>query len=220
MVAGTGESQSASTKINIRRTALFVDFDNIYIGLQASDAEAARAFAESPNRWVDALSTGVDGSGAFERRWLVRVCYLNPVRFGAFRPYFTRNGFRVVDCPPLTARQKNSADIHMVLDILDALEHPVRYDEFVVASADADFTPVMMRLRSHDRRTAIVTAGPAAAAYKSVCDMVTTPEQLTDALRPVLGSRAASAVPLASDAAGPRSPRRRRLPQTESTLWW
>lgn len=168
----------------VRRSALFVDFDNIYLGLLDTDAAAARAFAESPDRWVEALTAGEEDASQFRRRWLVRVCYLNPVRFGAFRPFFTRSGFRVVDCPPLTSRQKNSADIHMVLDILDALQHPAGYDEFVIASADADFTPVMMRLRAHGRRTAIVTAGPAAAAYRAVCDSVTTPEQLADALRP------------------------------------
>ncbi|OLR89533.1 hypothetical protein BJP25_05500 [Actinokineospora bangkokensis] len=65
---------------------------------------------------------------------------------------------------------KNSADIHMVLDILDTLTHPVYYDEFIVLSADADFTPVLQRLREHDRRSAILTANPAAAAMHAACD--------------------------------------------------
>lgn len=83
----------------VRRSALFVDFDNIYLGLLDTDAAAARAFAESPDRWVEALTAGEEDASQFRRRWLVRVCYLNPVRFGAFRPFFTRSGFRVVDCP-------------------------------------------------------------------------------------------------------------------------
>ncbi|WP_345712344.1 NYN domain-containing protein, partial [Kineococcus glutinatus] len=165
-----------------RRSALFVDFDNIYSGLADTDRRAATAFATDPDRWVRWLSSGVDSSGPFERRFLVRICYLNPVAHGRYRPFFTRNGFKVVDCPPLTQRQKNSADIHMVLDILDALEHRGGYDEFVVASTDADFTPVMMRLRAHDRLTAIVTAGPAAAAYRSVCDTVISPDELAAAV--------------------------------------
>jgi hypothetical protein len=72
----------------------------------------------------------------------------------------------------------------MVLDILDALAHPAHYDEFVVASADADFTPVMLRLRAHDRLTTIVTAGPTAAAYLSVCDVVILPDELASAVHP------------------------------------
>ncbi|PPK93210.1 uncharacterized LabA/DUF88 family protein [Kineococcus xinjiangensis] len=195
----------------VRRSALFVDFDNIYSGLADTDRRAAEAFATDPDRWVRWLSSGADTSGPFERRFLVRICYLNPVAFGRFRPFFTRNGFKVVDCPPLTQRQKNSADIHMVLDILDALEHRSAYDEFVVASADADFTPVMMRLRAHDRLTAIVTAGPAAAAYRSVCDSVISPDELaavvlttrSDGDRPPARAGAAEPAGARREAAGP-----------------
>ncbi|GAB7191880.1 NYN domain-containing protein [Kineococcus sp. NUM-3379] len=195
---------SDDTPGRARRSALFVDFDNIYAGLADTDRRAAEAFATDPDRWVRWLSRGADSSGPFERRFLVRLCYLNPVAYGRFRPFFTRNGFRVVDCPPLTQRQKNSADIHMVLDILDALDHRGGYDEFVVASADADFTPVMMRLRAHDRRTAIVTAGPAAAAYRSVCDTVISPDELAAVvLAPGDGdSRSTTRTP------GPAEPRR------------
>lgn len=38
---------------------------------------------------------------------------------------------------------KTSTDIHMVLDIIDLLQHETHYDEFIVFSADADFTPVL-----------------------------------------------------------------------------
>jgi hypothetical protein len=165
-----------------RRSALFVDFDNVYSGLADIDSRTAEAFGTDPGTWVGALMRGADDEGPFLRRFLIRVCYLNPVTHARYRPFFTRNGFRVVDCPPLTTRQKNSADIHMVLDILDALAHPAHYDEFVVASADADFTPVMQRLRAFDRQTAIVTAGPAAAAYRSVCDSVILPDELAGAV--------------------------------------
>ena len=58
----------------------------------------------------------------------------------------------------------------MVLDILDTLTHPTRFDDFVVLSTDADFTPVFMRLREHDRTSAMLVSGPTAAALQSVCD--------------------------------------------------
>jgi len=175
----------AEQPVRQRRSALFVDFDNVYSGLAEIDRRTAETFGTDPGTWVEALTHGTDGAGPFQRRFLIRVCYLNPVTHARYRPFFTRSGFRVVDCPPLTTRQKNSADIHMVLDIVDALAHPAHYDEFVVASADADFTPVMQRLRAHDRLTAIVTAGPAAAAYLSVCDAVILPDELAGAVHPM-----------------------------------
>lgn len=122
--------------MTVHRSVLFVDFDNVYSGLVSIDPAAAAAFATDPSTWVDWLAAGSDQDGAFERRFLMRNCYLNPVEHSKFRVFFTRAGFRVVDCPPLTNQGKNSADIHMVLDVVDAMAHPAEYDEFVIASAD------------------------------------------------------------------------------------
>ena len=61
--------------------------------------------------------------------------------FPFVRHHFLRAGFEVVDCPPLTAQLKNSADIRMVMDVRDILTHDTYFDEFVILSADADFTP-------------------------------------------------------------------------------
>ena len=156
------------------RTALFVDFDNIYLGLQREDPSAAEQFATDPTRWLlwlqDHLSHQ-DGNSR-GRKILFRRCYLNPSQFGRFRPYFTRSAFEVVDCPPLTSGGKTSADIHMVMDILDTLSHPTRFDEFILLSGDADFTPVLLRLSKHDRRSAILAIGPASVAYKAACDLL------------------------------------------------
>lgn len=54
----------------------------------------------------------------------------------------------MVDCPPLTASGKNSADIVMTLDIADAIGHLTRFDKFVLLSSDADFTPVAFERES------------------------------------------------------------------------
>lgn len=172
------------------RSALFVDFDNIYSGLKALDPSAAEAFATDPSRWVDWLCRAEDRHDGAPRRFLLQLCYLNPQVFSRYRPFFMRSGFKVVDCPPLTAQGKTSADIQIVVDVLDALAQETRYDDFVIASADADFTPLLFRLRAHDRRTTVVTAGPASSAYRSVCDSVILPDQFADA---VMGRGAAAA---------------------------
>jgi hypothetical protein len=160
------------------RTALFVDFDNIYIGLRAIHPKAAEEFATDPKQWLAWFEQGMpshegDGAGGLvKRNILMRLCYLNPRDFGNYRAYFTRSAFRVVDCPPLTGQNKNSTDIHMVMDILDAMRHDTRFDEFIILSGDSDFTPVLLRLRNYDRRTVILTAGPVAQAYKAASDLV------------------------------------------------
>jgi len=158
------------------RSALYVDFDNIYLGLHREDPAAAEQFATDPSRWLSWLQEQLplpllDSDGR-KRKILLRRCYLNPSQFGRFRPYFTRSAFEVVDCPPLTSGGKTSADIHMVMDILDTLVHPTRFDEFILLSGDADFTPVLLRLSKHDRRSAILAIGPASVAYKAACDLL------------------------------------------------
>ena len=186
------------------RSALFIDFDNIYLGLQREDPTAAEQFATDPTRWLlwlqDRLPHQV-GDGR-HRKILFRRCYLNPSQFGRFRPYFTRAAFEVVDCPPLTSGGKTSADIHMVMDILDTLGHATRFDEFILLSGDADFTPVLLRLSKHDRRSAILAIGPASVAYKAACDLLIDQDTfLEEAIGATLGQTTRTAAgPSASSA--------------------
>jgi hypothetical protein len=169
-----------------KKIALFVDFDNIYLGLRETSREAAEAFATRPGVWLKWIEQGMkldpdaDRSGPKENRVLIRRCYLNPDTFGKYRGYFTHSGFTVVDCPTLTSRGKNSSDIVMVMDILDALRHETHFDRFVIMSADADFTPVLQRLRAHDRRTAVLVSGQAAPAYRAACDRLITEDQFIE----------------------------------------
>jgi hypothetical protein len=157
------------------RSALFVDFDNIYLGLQREDPNAAEQFATNPSHWLQWLQDRlpqVEDGDRLRRKILFRRCYLNPSQFGRFRPYFTRSAFEVVDCPPLTSGGKTSADIQMVMDIMDALGHATRFEEFIILSGDADFTPVLLRLSKHDRRSSVLAVGPASVAYKAACDLL------------------------------------------------
>lgn len=160
-----------------RRCALFIDFDNMYLGLKYDSKDAAERFATNPGRWLSWIEKSLPGFSADpgsegNRRLIVRKCYLNPGPFGKYRTYFARHGFTVVDCPALTTMGKNSADIVMVMDILDTLNQDLRIDEFILMSADADFTPLFIRLRANDRRTTAIISTPVAAAYRGACDLV------------------------------------------------
>lgn len=178
---------------------MFVDFDNVYSGLQRLDADAAKSFADDPARWVERLGTGSDADGPFTRRFLVRKCYLNPATFSRYRPHFTRAGFQVVDCPSLTQQGKSSADINLVLDAVDALSASTHFDEFIFLSADADFTPLIARCRAADRHVTIITSGPAAAAYRAAADTVLGADALITLLT-AAETAESDAAPLADEA--------------------
>jgi hypothetical protein len=188
------------------RSALFVDFDNVYTNLGSSPSAAAKIFAAEPDRWLKWMEDDMghvvpDATQQTQRHILLRNCYLNPEAFGRFRAPFTRNAFRVVDCPPMTNQGKNSADIYMVLDIIDALQHPTTFDEFILLSADADFTPVMTRLRAYDRRTILLASGPSASSLRNACDLAIPKEVfLAEALGVDLAAQPAAPTQVAGPA--------------------
>ncbi len=170
-------------------SAIFVDYDNIYLSLKRKNEEAAKRFAKESHRWIRAIESGrlitaTNGlGGPVQRRMVMNRCYGNPVprrnqsdnstdmnSFPFVRHHFLRGGFEVVDCPPLTAQLKNSADIRMVMDIRDFLTHDTYFDEFVILSSDADFTPLLHRLRAHARHTIVFSNDHTAAPYSALCD--------------------------------------------------
>lgn len=153
-------------------SVLYVDFDNIYTRLSELDPNLARTFATNPQRWMRWLEGHalrmMYGDGV-RRRILKRICYLNPLKYHEFRPYFIRSAFQVVDCPPLTNYGKTSADIHLVMDCMDALSHTTRFDEFIILSGDADFTPLLLRIQEHARRSLVLSVGFTSPAYAAAC---------------------------------------------------
>jgi hypothetical protein len=170
-------------------TAIFVDYDNVYLSLKRKNEDVAKRFSKDAGLWIREIETGglISPTNTPEisgpRRIVLNRCYGNPVprrntsdnstdmsSFPFVRHHFLRSGFEIIDCPPLTAQLKNSADIRMVMDIRDLLSHDTYFDEFIILSGDADFTPVLHRLRSHARRTVIYANDNTAAPYTAICD--------------------------------------------------
>ena len=169
------------------KTAIFVDFDNVYTGLKQISLKAANDFASKPLKWLKWLTQEFDRDDLVNppdpRRILVRRCYLNPQWYQQYRRSFHEAGFEIIDCPPMTSTGKTSTDIHLVLDAIDTLLDPTHFDEFIVFSADADFSPLLRRLRRHDRRTVMFAAGVASKSYKASADyVIEIDEFLKDAL--------------------------------------
>jgi hypothetical protein len=169
-------------------SALFVDFDNVYLSLRRQSEEAAGRFARNPAEWMSRIATGglvrfKSDQDYVRRRFAVARCYGNPGRklisrggphdphsFATVRTNFMIAGLEVVDCQPLSSQFKNGTDIKIACDIRDYLEHPTRFGEFIILSGDADFTPVLHHLRSHDRRTVVYANESTADIYKAFSD--------------------------------------------------
>ena len=182
-------------------STVFVDYDNIYLSLKRKNEEAAKRFAKDSGLWLTEIASGrlitpTNGPAiTMPRRIVMNRCYGNPVprrnshdnstdmnSFPFVRHHYLRAGFEVIDCPPLTAQLKNSADIRMVMDVRDYLLHDTYFDEFIILSGDADFTPVLHRLRQHARRTVIYSNDYTAAPYTAISDGEVREEDLIAAL--------------------------------------
>ncbi len=170
-------------------STVFVDYDNIYLSLKRKNDDAAKRFAKDSGAWLQGIVSGelITPTSTYipssERRIAMNRCYGNPVprrnshdnstdmnSFPYVRHHFLRSGFEVIDCPPLTAQLKNSADIRIVMDIRDILTHDTFFDEFIILSGDADFTPVLHRLRAHARRTVVFANDHTAQPYTALSD--------------------------------------------------
>jgi uncharacterized LabA/DUF88 family protein len=189
----SAQNEQCDNKVPEQRlTALFIDFDNIYISLLSKDKFAATHFATNPIAWTSALLAGGLSTSAsktdredFHRRLIIARVYGNPVMknkdrssFAYVRTHFMHAGYEVIDCPPLTNQLKNGSDIRMVLDMRDFLDHNPKIDEFIIMSGDSDFVPILLRLRSHDRRTMIYGGLQTAKSYTSLADEIVTEDAL------------------------------------------
>jgi hypothetical protein len=158
------------------------------LSLKGRDEEAASRFSRNPSFWLAQVVSGSliraeNMPAGIRRRIAVGRCYGNPVprrtgrdgtgdpsSFAFVRHNFMRAGLEVVDCPHLTSQFKNSSDIRIACDVRDYLDHKVHYDEFIILSGDADFTPVLLSLRSHNRQTVIYTNEYTSPYYKAFAD--------------------------------------------------
>jgi hypothetical protein len=156
------------------KSALFVDYDSFHRSQDEENGDTAERLAQTAAVWVAALESGKlvlpppdDGA---RRRVLIRRCYADPALLGLHRSALIAAGFEVIDCPHQPGRKRNAADLHMVIDTLDALDHPAGYDEFILLSADVDLTPVLLRLRAHNRNTVVYSDETTTAAYRAIAD--------------------------------------------------
>ncbi len=176
---------SASAEVFL--STIFVDFDNVYLSLRRKNEAAASRFGRNPQEWMAEIARGglirfKDNPRYAKRRFGVARCYGNPGgklnpggpndsnAFAAVRTNFITAGFEVVDCKPLLPQFKNGIEFKIAFDIRDFLEHPTRFEEFIILPGSADFTLVLHYLQMHGRRTVVYTNENTADVYKGFSD--------------------------------------------------
>jgi hypothetical protein len=124
------------------RSAVFIDTENVtYVPLAATIPQ-----------WLAWLEHGQFDPTQRRRKFVLKRAYWNPT-FERHREVFEAAGIE----GHLLGRYiagKNTADMHMAVDIIDTLHKRRDIEEFIILSRDTDFVPVILRLRERGKKTA------------------------------------------------------------------
>jgi len=119
--------------------AVFVDFENLALGVREMKAE--------PFQIPLVLKRLLEkGRIVYKRAYCDWSNYRDAIR------EFHSHGIELIDIPQSKASGKNSADIHMVVDALDLCYAKHHIDTFALLSGDSDFSPLVSKLKENDKR--------------------------------------------------------------------
>jgi len=118
--------------------ALFIDFDNIALGLRASRRK----------RFDVRL---VLGRLLEKGKIIVKKAYADWSHFGEYKDKLHAAGIELIDIPKRQMTGKNSADIRLVVDAMDLCYTKEHLRTFVIVSGDSDFSPLVSKLRENDK---------------------------------------------------------------------
>jgi uncharacterized protein (TIGR00288 family) len=131
-------SPPRSMNNNERKIALFIDFENIAIGV------------------TDAKYKKFEVSLLLERllekgKIVVKRAYSDWDKFPDYKRELHEAAIELIEIPGRKYSGKNSADIRMVVDAMDMAWSKDHIDVFVVASGDSDFSPLVSKLKENDK---------------------------------------------------------------------
>ena len=123
------------------RIALFVDFENLAIGVR--EALGGMEFDFEP----------IANALAERGRVVTRKAYADWGMFSDARQKLTRSHIELIEIPQrMGASRKNAADIKMVVDAIEVAFERDYITTFVICTGDSDFTPLVHKLRELNKK--------------------------------------------------------------------
>src|SRR5258706_10041625 len=121
-----------------RKIALFIDFENIAIGV------------------MDAKYKKFEIALLLERllekgKIVVKRAYCDWDKFPDYKRELHEAAIELIEIPGRSYSGKNSADIRMAVDAMDMSWSKEHIDLFVIASGDSDFSPLVSKLKENDK---------------------------------------------------------------------
>jgi len=121
-----------------RKQALFIDFENVALGLRDSKHKSFD---------VNLVLKRLVEKGKI----MVKRAYADWERYVEYKRPFHEAAIELIDIPQKKYSGKNSADIRLVVDAMDLAHRKEHLDTFVIVSGDSDFSPLVSKLRENDK---------------------------------------------------------------------
>jgi uncharacterized protein (TIGR00288 family) len=128
----------ASTPGGEKRLALFIDFDNLALGMKNSPGKKFRIHLV-----LDRLLE--------KGKILVKKAYADWSTYRDYKAELHEAAIELIEVPRKRLGGKNSADIRMVVDALETAYGKEHLDTFALVTGDSDFSPLVSKLRENDR---------------------------------------------------------------------
>ena len=123
--------------------AVFIDFDNIEIGVKSTLGE---------NFDIGAILDALKERGEV----VTKIAYADWTRAGEFSRHLTQHAIRLVQRNLTPGGDKNGADINLALDALEmAFTHP-HINAYVIVGGDSDFLSLVEKLKQYDKKVFVV----------------------------------------------------------------
>jgi len=121
-----------------QRLALFIDFENIALGVRDSQYKKFD---------IQLVLQRLIEKG----RIVFKKAYADWTRYAEYKRAFHEAAIELIDIPQRNYTGKNSADIRMVVDAMDLAASKSHITTFVVCSGDSDFSPLVSKLKEADK---------------------------------------------------------------------
>ena len=141
-----------------RKIALFIDFENIALGLK------------------DANLQKFDIHKVLERllekgKIIIKRAYCDWENYKAYKRPFHEAAIDMIEIPHRGVGGKNNADIKLAVDTLELCYSKEHLDTFAIVSGDSDFSPLVSKLRESDKYViGIGIRSSTAVLLTEICD--------------------------------------------------
>ncbi len=146
---------SANERTAEKLIALFIDFENLALGIKQSPAHKFN---------IQLVLERLLEKG----RIIVKKAYCDWTRYRDYRQQFHEAAIELIEIPKKNISGKNSADIRMVVDVMDLATSKDHIDTFALVTGDSDFSPLVSKLKENNKT--VIGCGIKAASSELLID--------------------------------------------------